>query len=514
MNAITRLYVATPPPMVFPWFPFILAGVLGPTVAVIAAAVPALLTVRVAPVEAMRPQVTLEGSRSSLRLTLLGVVLLAASGSMEQAAVHGWLPASLAIYFTVAFIAAAVLLIPLVLDPLARAVTWLLSPVLRLEGRLAYRQVLRRPVRTALDRRRPVYRRYRRRLGLGTTVINNVNDVRKWSRQTLAGDFYVRASLPDTVNGCHDPSSGGDRGRDTPNFRRYQRGHDSNISGVHAADHAAAVVARQFSDPHNLGLDLLEADPATVRQNLLAGEVVVGTVLAQHAGVKLGDSITLKTRGGDRTFRVGGFVVDYMVGGYIVYMQRSVAERSFGIEGVDAFLVNAAPGDRPDVQAELEKLCEQNGLMLQSNAELARSINTIVNGVVGGLWGILVLALLVAAFGVANTLTMNVLEQTRELALLRVVAMTRRQVRKMVLSQAGIIGIIGLALGNVLRRNPGLPHQQGHDGGCWATRCLFIVQPVFLTGCFVAGLALVLAAALLPAERAAQLDLLIALQYE
>jgi ABC-type lipoprotein release transport system permease subunit len=37
---------------------------------------------------------------------------------------------------------------------------------------------------------------------------------------------------------------------------------------------------------------------------------------------------------------------------------------------------------------------------------------------------------------------------------------------------------------------------------------------VFLTGCFVAGLALVLAAALLPAERAARLDLLIALQYE
>ena len=43
---------------------------------------------------------------------------------------------------------------------------------------------------------------------------------------------------------------------------------------------------------------------------------------------------------------------------------------------------------------------------------------------------------------------------------------------------------------------------------------LFIVHPLFLMGCFVTGLALVLAATLPPAARAARLDLLIALQYE
>jgi hypothetical protein len=51
------------------------------------------------------------------------------------------------------------------------------------------------------------------------------------------------------------------------------------------SDLEKAVVARQFSDPGNLGLHLLDADPATVRQGLLAGEVAVGTVLAQYAGV-------------------------------------------------------------------------------------------------------------------------------------------------------------------------------------------------------------------------------------
>ena len=73
---------------------------------------------------------------------------------------------------------------------------------------------------------------------------------------------------------------------------------------------------------------------------------------------------------------------------------------------------------------------------------------------IAGLWGLLVLGLVVGAFAIANTLTMNVLEQTRELALLRVVAMTRWQVRKTILAQADhhrlhrpVTGIVGGMIG-------------------------------------------------------------------
>lgn len=512
MNAITRLYAATPPPVVFQWFPFILAGVLGPTVAVVAAAVPALLTAQVTPVEAMRPLVSSKEYHSAPWLPGIGIALMAASAALEQASSRGWLPAWLSMYFMVAFIAAVVLLIPTVLDPLSRAVTWVLSPVLRLEGRLAHRQVRRRPVRAALTAG-VLYVAVTVGVGLGMTVINNVHDVRTWSRQTLAGDFYVRAMMIDAAAGVtiRVPAEIQEEIRHIPGVTNVDT--IQIIHGVEAGGHKAVVVAREFSDPQNLGLNLLVADPTAVRQHLRAGAVVVGTVLAGHAGVEVGDSITLNTREGDRTFRVAGLIVDYMAGGYIVFMQRPAAERAFGIELVDAFLVNAAAGDRAAVQAELEKLCEKSGLLLQSNAELAQFIDTMVNGVVGGLWGILLLTLLVAAFGVANTLSMNVLEQTRELALLRVVAMTRRQVRKMVLSQAGIIGMIGLALG--ILSGVIMAFLMSRDAMTLLGYPVpFVVHPIFLTGCFVAGLALVLAAALLPAERAVRLDLLIALQYE
>ena len=164
--------------------------------------------------------------------------------------------------------------------------------------------------------------------------------------------------------------------------------------------------------------------------------------------MQIGDEITVTTQNeGDRRLRIAGVAVDYLVGGYIIYMDRSLAEKLFHIEGVDTFTIKAAPAARRRVQMALAALCKERGLLLHSYGDLIHMFELLVAGVVAGLWGILVLGFVVAAFGIANTLTMNMLEQTRELALLRVVAMTRRQVRKLVLGQAAVIAIVGLFMG-------------------------------------------------------------------
>ena len=150
---------------------------------------------------------------------------------------------------------------------------------------------------------------------------------------------------------------------------------------------------------------------------------------------------------------------------------------------------------------------------MSSFAEVRRHVDELTAGVVAGLWGLLALGLIVGAFAVANTLTMNVLEQTRELALLRVVAMTRRQVRRTIFGQAIIIGLIGMTL--------------GLGGGMIGAYIInltsvpmlgyapaFGFHPSLLLICFGVGMAVIAAAAWVPAERAARLNLLIALQYE
>ena len=156
---------------------------------------------------------------------------------------------------------------------------------------------------------------------------------------------------------------------------------------------------------------------------------------------------------------------------------------------------------------------ENNGLLLQPFSELTVLLDRVMGGIVGGLWAVLVLGFVVAAMGIANTLTMSVLEQTRELALLRVVAMTRRQIRENGAlrgrhhwtDRPGLGLFFGLIMAFTLSRS--MMPLLGYP-------VPFVLHPVFLVCCFVTGLGLVLVAALLPAERAARLDLLIALQYE
>jgi putative ABC transport system permease protein len=124
-----------------------------------------------------------------------------------------------------------------------------------------------------------------------------------------------------------------------------------------------------------------------------------------------------------------------------------------------------------------------------------------------------VFAELVGGLGVVNTLTMNILEQTREIGMLRVVAMTRAQTRRMILAQAlmmGALGIIpGAAIGVFVAYAISLSAEAilGHQ-------IVFVFHPFLVGGAVVLGLACSLVASLMPAERAARLKLSSALQYE
>src|SRR5207245_4043861 len=108
---------------------------------------------------------------------------------------------------------------------------------------------------------------------------------------------------------------------------------------------------------------------------------------------------------------------------------------------------------------------------------------------------------------------MNVLEQTRELGVLRAIAFTRGQVRKMVLSQALALGVIslvpgiGLGIGVAYLMNLATHPVIGQ-------RVAFRLDAWFVAACFVVALVIALLAAFFPARRAARLQVIRALQYE
>ena len=151
--------------------------------------------------------------------------------------------------------------------------------------------------------------------------------------------------------------------------------------------------------------------------------------------------------------------------------------------------------------------------MFQSYLDLVRVIRDTLNGVVGGLWAVLVLGSVIAAFGLINTLAMNILEQTSEIGMLRVVAMTRWQIRRMILAQALIMGIIGIVPGvltgiwiHYVINLTTMP-VTGHA-------VLFKVYPWLMVGGTWFELLVVVIASMVPAERAARLNVSSTLQYE
>jgi putative ABC transport system permease protein len=123
---------------------------------------------------------------------------------------------------------------------------------------------------------------------------------------------------------------------------------------------------------------------------------------------------------------------------------------------------------------------------------------------------LLALSVIVSLFGMVNTLILSVFERTRELGMLRAVGMTRRQVRRMVRQESVITALIGAAVGLPLGMLlAALVSNALADEGIgfqvpWAQLVAFTIVAV------IAGVL----AAIVPARRAARLNVLRALQYE
>src|SRR3712207_3400297 len=133
-----------------------------------------------------------------------------------------------------------------------------------------------------------------------------------------------------------------------------------------------------------------------------------------------------------------------------------------------------------------------------------------LNQILNLFYVLLALSVIVSLFGMVNTLILSVFERTRELGMLRAVGMTRRQARRMVRQESVITALIGAACGLPLGMFvAGLISNALADEGIgfsvpWGQLVAFTVIAV------IAGVL----AAIVPARRAAKLNVLRALQYE
>ncbi|MEO3825394.1 FtsX-like permease family protein [Actinomadura sp. B10D3] len=144
-----------------------------------------------------------------------------------------------------------------------------------------------------------------------------------------------------------------------------------------------------------------------------------------------------------------------------------------------------------------------------SSAEFEESLSKAVDTVLMVFGGLLGLAIVIALFGIANTLTLSVVERTRESALLRALGLTKRQLRRMLSVEALVMAVIGAFTGVVLGIGFGWAATNA-----MATDSIFALPYLQVTGFVVLAGAAGMIAAVMPARRAAKTSVVESLAHD
>ncbi len=214
-----------------------------------------------------------------------------------------------------------------------------------------------------------------------------------------------------------------------------------------AEQQTATMAIRQFRSYPRLPVALLDADNAETREKMINGQIVIGTVLAAKLNRKPGDTLRVRIGNLEHPFQIAAIAKEYTAGGLMILVDREVAESLFPVPDTQVFLIRADDGQKAAVEELTRRIAAEEGLIFQSLSDIRILIRTMVSGITNGLWLILVLSFFIAGFSIFNTLTMNVIEQTRYLGMLRVIGTSRSQVLRLFLVQAMILAATALIPG-------------------------------------------------------------------
>lgn len=243
----------------------------------------------------------------------------------------------------------------------------------------------------------------------------------------------------------------------------------------------------------------------------------VSGLVQQTYHVRRGETLRLRTPRGERDLRVAGIVMDISQGGFTVIGSWDVATTYFGQSASrpSVYFARLAPGaDRAAVERALkEGLGKRRHLDVTNSEEYRNQIRQAFDQFFAMFNTAVVIAILVGALGVVNTLTMSILERTREIGMLRSVGMTRGQIVWMVLAEAAVMGVIAalMGIGSGLALTAVLVKSMSVNSG-WSLSYVFPTGPLLISVAITLILSQV--AALYPTWRAVRTVVVQAIQSE
>ena len=193
-----------------------------------------------------------------------------------------------------------------------------------------------------------------------------------------------------------------------------------------------------------------------MRRAVGADAVVVSETFTIKYDVAVDDRIELDTPQGPRPFEVLAVYYDYSSDRGLVVMDWTTFSRHYGAQRPTGLTLYLNPDADPEAVREdlLAGIGSDRRVFISTNATLRAEVLRIFDATFAITYALEAIAIFVAIFGVAATLVTLTLERRRELAMLRLVGAGRGQIRRMVVIEAAMLGMlsqgIGLPVGVVL----------------------------------------------------------------
>jgi putative ABC transport system permease protein len=424
---------------VFLWRTVLVSLAVGIVVTLLAALLPARKATRVPPVAALQPETAFAPTHFRKRRIVLGVLvtlvgialLLAGLFQNEGNRLVNVASGAVIVFFGVAILS------PLIARPLARLIGWPFAKAFRLPGTLARENAMRNPRRTASTAAALMIG-----LALVTFVSIFAASIKASTTETLdrtiAADYIL-------MNDTFTPFSPDLAARlaDQPEL--------AAVVGVRLGAFKLNGATKQL-----IGIDPAAYD-RVVKTEVLSGSIAdlqsgglaVKEDVAEANGWTVGERVALQfPRGGTQQVTVKAIYKDNSVNGDYL-LSLADYERFYADQADSQILVQAAPGTTPAAsRAAIDRvLVDFPNVTVRDQAEYKAETARQIDQVVNLFYALLALAVVIALFGIVNTLGLSIFERIRELGLLRAIGATRRQIRSMIRWEAVIIAVLGAVLG-------------------------------------------------------------------